>query len=256
MRFSIVRIFPVFCAALLAGCQDNRYESGAYLLKLRELEAKIETAHSAADSPRLAEALKRIERLENEMKTLCKGASNPAIEPSAESPFDSAIDGEAIAVIESVGGLIVKDETTGAAIEVDLADAAIDADCLDALPKLTRLKLLSAVGESVTPAVFETISHLTSLEELSLEKTIITIEVLQQLSGLPNLKSLQLFRSSISDDGMAVLSKYPNLQQIRVGQTKVGDEGLAHLQSMTNLAVLDLTDCNRVTNGGLAFLAR
>ena len=53
---------------------------------------------------------------------------------------------------------------------------------------------------------------------------------------------------------MAVLAQYPSIQQIRVGQTKVGDEGLKYLEGKESITALDLTDCNKVSDTGLAYL--
>ena len=80
-------------------------------------------------------------------------------------------------------------------------------------------------------------------------------KALVQFSALTQLEGLDLTECSISDDGLERLQVLPNLRWLDLSNCEViTDQGLANLAPLTGLEYLDLAGCS-VTDAGLAHLA-
>ena len=102
------------------------------------------------------------------------------------------------------------------------------------------------------------VGRLVGLEHLCLRACDVTDEVVNVIIGLANLRVLDLawIRSDVlTTNGLIQLSKCVNLEELKLERTGVTDEVLSFLALVPKLKSLNLSECYRVTNTGLAFLS-
>lgn len=243
--------------ATIAGCMTRDYEPLVVKEKLKELESKIDQLEKKVElihqgSTGSPEAAGRAAAQVSPQAEL-----TPTIQPSSSAPLplSKPLDPQlVVSSIEKKGAFVVRN-ATGEAIEVDLTDANLSEQEFEDLAGLMHLEKLILNGAKTPPSIFDALIQLKKLKHLEFERSAPTKDQLGKLKSLPNLTFLQLFRADLSDEAVEVISTFPALQQLRCGQTRIGDSALSHLRNLKTLRALDLSDCNRVSDTGLAYLA-
>jgi len=244
-------ICGLFGALFLSGCETTDYEPLIMKTKLRELEEQIETIGKPGSAEIPADLAERIGQLENEVSNLKKSNRELKDELVAQAKKNEQ---ELFAELESRDAFVEKN-SDGLIETIDLTEIRYDNAFLRKLSDLRELKNLSLTGSTADIQTFEIVGKMANLERLDIERAPATPEALEHLQQLPKLKFIYLFRATMSDESMKVISDFPALEQIRCGQTRVSDKGLAYLEKLKSLRAIDLSDCNRVSNSGLAALA-
>ncbi len=129
----------------------------------------------------------------------------------------------------------------------------LDGD-LEAIARLTGLRLLDLVDCQVSDAGMIHLAKLEKLESLGLEHSLVADAGLAHLTGLKNLRELDLSHTRIGDAGLAYLSGMSALETLMLVGTGVTDAGLAHLTGLRELQHLCLRQ-TAVTGLGTAQLS-
>lgn len=95
-----------------------------------------------------------------------------------------------------------------------------------------------------------------SLRVLALDDLWIGSAGLTSLTDLKDLEELYLAGTLVDDDSAKVIAAFPKLRKLRIARTQVGDAGLDTLSSCSSLEDIDLSDDSRISNGGLAHVAK
>ncbi|MEZ6107172.1 MAG: hypothetical protein R3B96_13895 [Pirellulaceae bacterium] len=207
----------------------------------REVFSEIEAQVAGQES--------RLEQLKQENESLAE--TNATLLASLTSLQQPAIDR-----IEAAGGVITRDDESGMVTAIDLSGSlAPDDSALEVLPVFGGLKKLVLYGPAITNDTMDVVSSLKNLEYLDLTRTAVGDPGLAKLTGLQKLRFLQLFRCDVTDEGFKSLAMLPRLEQIRCGQTRISDVGLENIQNLKTITALDLSDCNQVTDKGVAIVA-
>ena len=143
----------------------------------------------------------------------------------------------------------------GHLIAVALGPSGSDAN-LEALAGVKTLERLTADKRGVTDKGLESIARLPALKVLDLTLSGITNDGLAHLKSAPKLEDINLKRCDVTADGYKHLAEIKTLKRIRAAQTNFDDKCLEAIAGMSQLEQLDLQDCNRVTESGLAALAK
>lgn len=139
---------------------------------------------------------------------------------AAERETRLAMQGEAIQMIEEIGGTVRK-----IASNDDRKEVAFHLS-----------------GKELTD---DGLVHVRSVDQmimLHLKGTQITDEGLVHLSGLPSLEKLHLEETKLTDKGLAHLLKIPQLKWLNIYGTEVTDAGIEQLKEMKDLETLHLAD--------------
>ena len=133
-------------------------------------------------------------------------------------------------------------------------DKSLRADDLymDAVGRLTGLKVLDIRYSNITSQGLFKISKLTELEELSLGEGI-TNSGMRVAASLKSLKGLHFAGCSITDASLAKICENLSLEELSLFGEKLSDEGLAHLSKMGTLKYLRIAGDN-FTDAGMAHL--
>ncbi|PRP73531.1 hypothetical protein PROFUN_02540 [Planoprotostelium fungivorum] len=119
-----------------------------------------------------------------------------------------------------------------------------------------RVQTINAWGcEAFSNNVMETISMIPgyskNLRGLNVRMTRVTSDGVRHICNMSGLESLTLM-NAISDRDVQLLSKkLPRLQQLMIISSNITDASLADISQLRNLAELQLTGCERITDGGL-----
>ena len=123
---------------------------------------------------------------------------------------------------------------------------------MDAVGRLTGLKVLDISYPNFMSRGLYKIRKLTELEELSLGEGI-TDSGMPVVASLKSLKGLHFSNSSITDAGLAKVCENLSLEELSLFGKKLSNEGLAHLAGMGTLKYLRL-DGDNFTDAGMAHL--
>jgi Leucine-rich repeat (LRR) protein len=125
------------------------------------------------------------------------------------------------------------------------------------IAKLTGLKRLYFKENNVTNKGLARLAELRELEELELGGGKISDGGLAHLRKLPKLQYLMLWGGSFTDAGMAYVKEIRSLRifwPFRINT--IGDQGLAYLAGLPNLERLNLCYNDKITDLGMAHVAR
>lgn len=126
------------------------------------------------------------------------------------------------------------------------------------LTKLTRLESLTigyGIGYPVTAAGLGHLQNMKNLSRLRMDGCEVSDEGLAIIGGFTKLESLMLERGTMTDAGMAHLSDLAQLRWLNLRDcVKIGDTGIAHLRPLVRMTYLKL-DGTRITDRGIAHLA-
>lgn len=173
--------------------------------------------------------------------------------PGAEVPVkpEVAQDDEAeVKALEAEGATLVRNDA-GNVTEVKLGVDGNDDNLvhLKGLPALIRVE---ASVRGVTDAGMVHLAGLPTVRTLVLELSSVTDAGMADLAKMPALEDIQLKRCDLTSKGYEELAKIKTLKRIRAPQTNFNDDCIAAIKDMTQLELLDLQDCNQVTEAGLA----
>jgi Leucine-rich repeat (LRR) protein len=75
------------------------------------------------------------------------------------------------------------------------------------------------------------------------------------IAGLTSLVELSCASVGLKDDYVAIIGKLTALRRLSLYNTKITDEALVHLKGLPHLQELNLEECTKLTNAGIAHLA-
>ena len=180
-------------------------------------------------------------------------------------------------IILKTGG-VIKEDSDGAIIDIDLSDRPLNDQLIEALaslPKLSvlrlrrtsisdeqlgkltplKLRMIDLRNTNVTDAGLTHLAQIKSLIDIQLEKSKVTDVGIQKLADL-DLKSFNAnYCTSISNRSLAVLASMPSLEQIQLDYTKINDEGMEVLSASSRLKRLRIRGVD-VTGAGLIHIAQ
>jgi len=143
--------------------------------------------------------------------------------------------------------------------DLNIADCAITNVGMAHLVGLRRLKKLDISSNPVDLSKVNDIgltyfTGLTSLEELKLPYAGITDTGLAQLSGLHSLRKLTCYSRHMTDRGLVTIAGLRSLADLVICADNITDSGIESLSRCTSLKKLDLHECPKITNAGIAHL--
>lgn len=122
------------------------------------------------------------------------------------------------------------------------------------LPKLDNLNMTFM---KVPDGAFAEISKITTLESIALYNAKnIKVSDIELLAKLPHLEYLDLSSSNLNNDVIPVLLKFPALNNLRLGNLDLTDKNLELLCKIPHLTDLGLAQNPRITDDGLAKIAK
>lgn len=128
---------------------------------------------------------------------------------------------------------------------------------VDVFPRVLELPSIQSISVSGPLATHEqiiTLAALPNLRALRLEQSAITDATVQAIAKFPKIDDVNLDRCPITDACMEFLGQCPTIKRIRAPRTKLSDAGLAFLKDTTQLELLDLSDCNQISDVGLGHI--
>lgn len=144
-------------------------------------------------------------------------------------------------------------EKDGKIVRVALGPEGNDAD-LALLQDLPTVEHLTADKRGVTDEGLAALKNHPGLKTLDLSISGITNAGLAHLQELPKLEEVILKRCDLTAPAYVEIAKCKTLKRIRAPQSNFDDECLAALKDCAQLELIDLQDCNRVTEKGLEVL--
>jgi hypothetical protein len=175
---------------------------------------------------------------------------NPGLEHLSQSNVlqlhlrGNKIDGKSLQLISRIKSLEL----------LNLADCSDIPDSAYAhLAKLPKLQTLWLENTSTADSTIPYITKIKTLKELELVGTSVTINGIKQLSKLPNLIHIKYRGQPIDSSWIPILARFPKLIMLGFSSIDIDDATLAALaKQMPNLENLDLENCKKVTDQGLA----
>ena len=180
-------------------------------------------------------------------------------------------------IILQAGG-VIKENSDGSIVDIDLSDRPLNdqlIEALVALPELSvlrlrrtsisdeqvgqlsslKLRMIDLRNTNITDTGLTHLAQIQSLVDIQLEKSKITDVGVQKLADL-DLKSFNAnYCTSISNRSLAVLAAMPSLEQVQLDYTKINDEGMAVLAATSRLKRLRIRGVD-VTGDGLIHIAQ
>ena len=150
-------------------------------------------------------------------------------------------------------GWTITFDTAGKLTTVALGPSGSDADLAE-LAKFPTITKLTADKREVTDEGMKSVAKMPALRTLDVTLSGITDAGMEHLKSAPKLEDITLKRCDITAEGYKHLAGIKTLKRIRAAQTNFDDTCLAAIAGMSQLELLDLQDCNRVSEQGLAVL--
>jgi Leucine-rich repeat (LRR) protein len=132
---------------------------------------------------------------------------------------------------------------------LNLSGTAVTGAGIPELGQLTKLEKLEFRGAPFCDDGLKPLHELTTLQYLCLSDTKVTDAGLEHLKGMPLLESLALDTPGVTGTGLRALSGLP-LRTIYMQSGNVTDEGLDAIGQLKGIAVLILTNADKVTARG------
>lgn len=86
---------------------------------------------------------------------------------------------------------------------------------------------------------------------MRMEQASITDQTIAEVAKFPKVDDILLDRCGITDECLKSLGQSKTIKRIRAPRTKLSDAGLAYLKDTIQLELLDLSDCNQISDAGL-----
>lgn len=110
---------------------------------------------------------------------------------------------------------------------------------------------LDLAGSKATTADLALLSQFPGLQVLNLSATAIDDAGVARLAGLKNLRSLSLHQTGVTDEALRTIGQLGELTELNLGNCpRVSDAGIAHLRKLTRLVELNLVH-TRLSDAGL-----
>ena len=180
--------------------------------------------------------------------------AGPSVFAQDSSRKGDAPSADAIAAIKKMVGVAVQ-EKDGELIAVDFRKCGDN--WIDTYPRVLEIPSVQTISVSGPLATHERIvalGKLPNLKALRLEQAAITDETIAEVAKFPKIDDVNLDRCPVTDECLKSLGKSPNIKRIRAPRTKLSDKGLEYLKDTVQLELLDLSDCNQISDAGLAHL--
>lgn len=189
--------------------------------------------------------------LSSAMVLTCAPQKSDAQESSAASKPANA---QAIAAIKAMPGISVQ-EKDGEVIGVDFRKCGDDwVKTFPRVLEIPSIQTISVSGPAATHDLIVTLKALPNLKALRMEQASITDETIAQIAKFPKVDDLLLDRCGITDECLKSLGQSKTIKRIRAPRTKLSDAGLAYLKDTVQLELLDLSDCNQISDQGLSHI--
>jgi serine/threonine protein kinase len=134
----------------------------------------------------------------------------------------------------------------------DLPEASIAR--LGSLPNFQELLLEDTdIKDSAIPYICK----IKTLKVIELAGTQVSLSGIKQLSKMPNLELIKFRGAPITAEWIPVLAKFPKLIKLNIPESNIDDATLALIpRMMPKLENLDLENCKKVTDKGLASVSK
>jgi len=181
----------------------------------------------------------------------------PVVQPCVAqdaAAVSKSVSSQAIAAIKSMPGISVQ-EKDGEVIGVDFRKCGDD--WIKTFPKILEIpsvQIVSVSGPSATHELIVSLKSLPNLKTLRMEQSSITDQTIAEVAKFPKVDDLLLDRCGITDECLKSLGQSKTIKRIRAPRTKLSDAGLAYLKDTVQLELLDLSDCNQISDEGLSHL--
>lgn len=110
-------------------------------------------------------------------------------------------------------------------------------------------------GPTLSDEDLEYLAQRVAVTELDLgDNSIVTDEGMRHVARIRGLNHLSLYRTNVTDAGIRHLRKTP-LEYINLWETQIGDKSLGYIAEMGSMKQLQIKNCSRVTDAGVAKLA-
>jgi hypothetical protein len=139
---------------------------------------------------------------------------------------------------------------------VNLNGASMQADRLESLRNLKRLKYLGLDNAEITESVMKSIAQMHELDYLSLQMCDVTDEQLALLRNSVSLTSLYLTFDKITDDGLESLSDLKRLESLQLQGDPIEGPGLKHLVPLSQLNDLTVLGKAATSAEGIEHLSK
>ena len=178
------------------------------------------------------------------------GGGKTSSEAKPAEPELPPDDAAAAGAIKEVGYVT---EARGRVTRVELKPSATD----EALKHLAGLPSVERLEANVRGVTDEGLKHLKghpSLKYINFEQSSVTNAGMAHLKDLPRLEDVFLKKANITAEGFAHLAEIKTLKRLRAPNTQFDDACLDAIKDMQQLEVLDLSDCNLMSEEKLAVL--
>jgi len=158
------------------------------------------------------------------------------------------------AKLKSIHGAIVL-EKEGQLISVDLR--ASGEQWVEAIPTLTECRFVQTVILIVTPESLKRVNELEempSLKVLKFEKSNLAGGPRMKVASFPKIEEISLDRCTLSEATLQSIAASKSIKRIRLLGSNVSNAGLAYLKDMVQLELLDLNECEQISDVGVKHL--
>lgn len=157
-------------------------------------------------------------------------------------------------------GAVVKRNSDGQVVDLDLRKCAVSNEDLAQLAGLEHLVALRLSGKSgattVDDAGMRHLAGLTGLRALMLDHLWVSGEGLAALAPLGNLEELTLAQTLVGDDAAEAITAFSRLRRLRLAGTSISGAGLAKLAKLPALADLDVSEAVQIDDAALEHVGR
>ena len=134
---------------------------------------------------------------------------------------------------------------------LSLEDLAITDSALEILPEFVNLKELVIMRTDMMDV--SPIGKLTNLKKLTLREMTCDLDFLAEM---PQLEELFFAESIVRDADMQFFEGLVNVKTLDLWNTQLGDEALKLFGTMPKLTTLNIKNCAKITDAGIAELAK
>ncbi|MCG3772225.1 MAG: hypothetical protein JW384_03432 [Nitrosomonadaceae bacterium] len=164
---------------------------------------------------------------------------------------DSSFNDQSLPVLERVSPLLT---------QLDLRGCGLSDKAPKVIARFTGLRVLRLNGKdgdtSISDDGVKALAACKSLIVLALDDLFVGSDGLAALTGLTNLEELYVAGTIIDDHSCQLIADIPLLKKLRLARNQVTDDALATLSACSSLEELDLSEDSKITDAGMAHLAK
>lgn len=164
---------------------------------------------------------------------------------------DSSFSDKSLPLLEKVSPLLV---------QLDLRGCQLSDKAPIVIARFTGLRVLRLNGKdgdtSISDDGVKALAACKSLKVLALDDLFVGSDGLAALTGLTNLEELYVAGTIIDDHSCQLIADIPLLKKLRLARNQVTDDALATLSACSSLEELDLSEDSKITDAGMAHLAK